>query len=49
MKIDGYNVFFVNAVGDFLVRRFATFDDLVECSKPLVTSGYSMYVAAVFE
>lgn len=49
MEIVGFNVFFVNAVGDFLVRRFATFDDLVKCSKPLVTSGYSMYVAAIFE
>lgn len=49
MEIFGYNVTFSNAIGDFLVRHFVSFDDLVRYSKPLVTSGYSMYVVAVFE
>lgn len=49
MEIVGYNVFFSNGVGDFLVRRFASFDDLVKCSKTLVTSGYSMHVVVVYE
>ena len=49
MEIVGYNVTFSNAIGDFLVRHIVSFDDLVRYSKPLVTSGYSMYVVAVFE
>lgn len=49
MEIAGYNVTFSNAIGGFLVRHFVSFDDLVRYSKPLVTSGYSMYVVAVFE
>lgn len=49
MEIVGYNVTFSNAIGGFLVRHFVSFDDLVRYFKPLVTSGYSMYVVAVFE
>jgi len=49
MEIVGYNVTFSNAIGDFLVHHFVSFDDFVRCAKPLVTSGYSMYVVAVFE
>lgn len=49
MEIVGYNVTFSNAIGVFLVRHFVSFDDLVRYSKPLVTSGYSMYVVAVFK
>lgn len=49
MKIVGYNVTFTNATGGILFHYFVSFDDLVRFSKPLVTSGYSMYVVPVFE
>ena len=49
MKIVGYNVTFYNAIGGSFVLYFSSFDSLVKTSEHLVTSGYFMVVAPVFE
>lgn len=48
MEIVGYNVTFSNSIGDFFIRHFVSFDDLVSFSGTFVTSGYFMFVVPIF-
>lgn len=49
MKVVGYNVTFSNVLGESFLRYFTSYESLVNFSRPLVTSGYSMFVVSVFE